>query len=313
MSPFTLPPALSMKAAISSPAYCRLTLGSWLRLMRPRPFGPRALNSLMASGVIGVCFSAERTAVAFADGIDGVEIHRQRGVQRVVGFVGVLDAGNAKIGRIIARVQHDAGDRLLADGRDQVFRERCQFLRNQERIAAAAHVEHPLVVEVEAGLEAVVAAKHLHRQPGRDDLGDRGRDERLRRRSGPTVRCRWRRSPAPMPAEQARRSVSLTSLTPARAGPGSRSKARMSRRDNMAFPATRVIHGLRARSQRFAAHCKQRLRQLFGELRRRHRQVAIVQLAEHEVGARRVALVEFAHHDAARVRPMRRRWRSGTR
>jgi hypothetical protein len=28
--------------------------------MRPRPCGPRARNWLIASGVIGVCFSAER-------------------------------------------------------------------------------------------------------------------------------------------------------------------------------------------------------------------------------------------------------------
>jgi hypothetical protein len=35
--------------------------GSWFRLMRPRPFGPRARNWLIASGVIGVCFSADST------------------------------------------------------------------------------------------------------------------------------------------------------------------------------------------------------------------------------------------------------------
>ena len=50
-----------MKAAISSPAYFRLTSGSWARLMRPRPFGPRARNWLIASGVIGVWGSAELT------------------------------------------------------------------------------------------------------------------------------------------------------------------------------------------------------------------------------------------------------------
>ena len=50
-----------MNAAISSPAYCRLTAGSWLRLMRPLPLGPRSRNWVIASGVIGVCFSAERT------------------------------------------------------------------------------------------------------------------------------------------------------------------------------------------------------------------------------------------------------------
>jgi hypothetical protein len=33
----------------------------WLRLMRPLPLGPRSRNWVIASGVIGVCFSAERT------------------------------------------------------------------------------------------------------------------------------------------------------------------------------------------------------------------------------------------------------------
>ena len=61
--PLTLPPARSMNAAISSPAYFRLTAGFLLRLMRPRPWGPRAWNSLIASGVIGVCCSAERTVL----------------------------------------------------------------------------------------------------------------------------------------------------------------------------------------------------------------------------------------------------------
>jgi len=50
-----------MNAAISSPAYCRLTAGSWLKLMRPFPLGPRSRKRVIASGVIGVCFSAERT------------------------------------------------------------------------------------------------------------------------------------------------------------------------------------------------------------------------------------------------------------
>ena len=50
-----------MKAARSSPAYCRPCVGFWFRLMRPWPFGPRALNWLIASGVSGVCFSAGST------------------------------------------------------------------------------------------------------------------------------------------------------------------------------------------------------------------------------------------------------------
>ena len=57
--PLMLPPARSMNAAISSPAYCRPTGGSRVRLMRLRPWAPRARNWLIASGVIGVCFSAE--------------------------------------------------------------------------------------------------------------------------------------------------------------------------------------------------------------------------------------------------------------
>ena len=58
-------------------------------------------------------------------------------------------------------------------------RELSQFLGDQEGIAAAPHVQHPVVVEVEAGLEAVVAAQDLHRQPCCHDLGDRGRNEGL--------------------------------------------------------------------------------------------------------------------------------------
>jgi hypothetical protein len=37
--------------------------GVRVRLIRPRPWGPRARNWLIASGVIGVCFSAERTVL----------------------------------------------------------------------------------------------------------------------------------------------------------------------------------------------------------------------------------------------------------
>ena len=117
--------------------------------------------------------------LALAHGGDRVEVHRQRRVQRVIRFVGVLDARDAEIGGVVARIEHDAGDRLLADGGDQLLRERRELLGDQEGIAAAAHIQHPLVVQVELGLEAVVAAEHLHRQPCRHDLGDGGRDERL--------------------------------------------------------------------------------------------------------------------------------------
>jgi hypothetical protein len=55
----------------------------------------------MASGVIGVCSSLPH-------GVDRVEVHRERGVQRVVSLIGVLDARDADVGGVIARVEHDA-------------------------------------------------------------------------------------------------------------------------------------------------------------------------------------------------------------
>ena len=116
---------------------------------------------------------------AAADGVDGVEIHRQRRVHRVVGYGVILDARDAEVRGIVAPVNHDARDRRLADLGDEIFRQRRELLRDQERIAAAAHVEHALVIEIEAGLEAVVGAEDLDGQPRGHDLGDRGRDERL--------------------------------------------------------------------------------------------------------------------------------------
>ena len=53
--------------------------------------------------------------VAAAHGVDRVEVHRERGVQRVVGLVAVLDARDADVGGVVARVEHDAAKRLLAD------------------------------------------------------------------------------------------------------------------------------------------------------------------------------------------------------
>ena len=47
----------------------------------------------------------------------------------------------------------------------------------EKGIAAAPHVKHPVLVQVEFGLEAVVAAQDLHRQPRRHDLGDGSRSE----------------------------------------------------------------------------------------------------------------------------------------
>ena len=46
--------------------------------------------------------------LALAHGVDRVEVHRERGVQRVVGLVGVLDARDADVGGVVARVEHDA-------------------------------------------------------------------------------------------------------------------------------------------------------------------------------------------------------------
>ena len=117
--------------------------------------------------------------LALAHGGDRVEVHRERGVQRVIGLIGVLDTRDAEVGGVVARVEHDAGDRLLADRGDQLVRERSQLFGDQKGIAAPAHIELPLGVQVEASLEAVVAAQDLHRQPRRHDLGDGGRDERL--------------------------------------------------------------------------------------------------------------------------------------
>ena len=59
------------------------------------------------------------------------------------------------------------------------LRERRQLLGDQKGIAAAAHVKHPVLVQVEFGLEAVVAAQDLHREPRRHDLGDGSRSEGL--------------------------------------------------------------------------------------------------------------------------------------
>jgi hypothetical protein len=83
---------------------------------------------VIASGVIGGLLLGGTHLVAAAHGGDGVEIHRQRGVHRIIGLVGVLDARDAEVRRVVARVQHDAGDRLLAHRRDQLGRERCELL-----------------------------------------------------------------------------------------------------------------------------------------------------------------------------------------
>ena len=118
-------------------------------------------------------------ARATSHGADRVEIDGQRGIQRIVGFRRVLDAGNSHVGWIIAGVEHDARQRGLADRADQLLCEWRKLLGNQEGIAAAAHIQNPLVIEVEARLEPVVAAERLERQPDGDEFGDGGRNERV--------------------------------------------------------------------------------------------------------------------------------------
>ena len=70
-------------------------------------------------------------------------------------------------------------ERLLADCGDQRRRELSQLFGDQKGIAATANVEHPVAVQVEARLEAVVGAQNLHRQPCGHNLGDGGRHEGL--------------------------------------------------------------------------------------------------------------------------------------
>jgi hypothetical protein len=109
--------------------------------------------------------------------MDGVEVHREGRVQRVVRLAGVLDAWDAKVGRVVARVQHDSAQGLPPGHDNERQREPCQLLGDEEGVAAAANVEHAVVVQVEAGLEAVVGAEDLHREPGGHDLGDGRRHE----------------------------------------------------------------------------------------------------------------------------------------
>ena len=69
--------------------------------------------------------------LALADGVDRVEVHRERGVQRVVGLIGVLDARDTDVGGVVARVEHDAAERLLTDCGDQRRRELSQLFGDQ--------------------------------------------------------------------------------------------------------------------------------------------------------------------------------------
>jgi hypothetical protein len=47
-------------------------------------------------------------SIALPHGMDRVEVHRERGVQRVVGLVGVLDGWDTDVGGVVACVEHDA-------------------------------------------------------------------------------------------------------------------------------------------------------------------------------------------------------------
>ena len=77
--------------------------------------------------------------LALAHGVDRVEVDRERGVQRVVGLVGVLDVRDADVGGVVARVEHDAAQRLLAICGDPLGRELSQLFGNQKGIAAPAN------------------------------------------------------------------------------------------------------------------------------------------------------------------------------
>ena len=167
-----------MKAAISSPAYLqaerRVEAETDAAVPVRRALREEALNR--DRGDRRLLLRGHHLA-AVALRIDRVEIDPQRRIQSVVGRVVILDAGDAQVRRIVAGVDHDSRDRRLADFRHQVGGERPELFRGQVGVAASAHVEHALVVEIEAGLEAIVAAENLHRQPGGDDLGHGSGDE----------------------------------------------------------------------------------------------------------------------------------------
>ena len=220
--PFTLPPALLDERGDQLTgilqAYCGvLAQADAATAVRP----PRAELADGERGDRGLLLGGVDT-VAFAHGVDGVEVHGERGVQRVVGFARVLDARDAEVGRVVARIEHDAGDRLLADRLDELFRERRQLLGDEEGIAASAHVEHAILVQVEFGLEAVVAAKDLHRQPDVTILvteaGTKG------------LSAFWAISSLPFSSTTSTVAdgaiAAIFSLAPARAGAGSRRAGR---------------------------------------------------------------------------------------
>ena len=102
----------------------------------------------------------------------------ERGVEGVVGAAALFNARDAKARRLVAGVDDDAGERLCCTDRLNELRgEQGKLLRDQEGIAAAAHIKHTLCRE-EAGPKAVVLTQYLQREPDGHNLGDGGRDER---------------------------------------------------------------------------------------------------------------------------------------
>src|SRR5271165_1475014 len=100
-----------MKAAISSPAYWRPTVGILAKTDAADPV--RALCAKLSDRERSDRSLLLRGAhlIAAAHSIDSVEIHGQRRIQRIVGHVIIFDARDAEVRRIVACVDHDARDR----------------------------------------------------------------------------------------------------------------------------------------------------------------------------------------------------------
>src|SRR6516162_7443346 len=116
-----------MKAAIHSPAYCRLTVGVLAQAdAAPSVRAPQPELGDRQRGDRGLLLGGA-DLVAAAHGV----------VQRIVGLVRVQNARDAEVRREVARVQHYAGDRLLTGCRNQLGREPRQLLEPPHRTASA--------------------------------------------------------------------------------------------------------------------------------------------------------------------------------
>jgi len=115
--------------------------------------------------------------VAIDDHEDGVEVHRQRRVERVVGVVALGHPRDGDAGLEVRVVQHQPGE-LLATLGQQRRRQQVQLLGDQVGVAVALDVQHPGLVQVEVGREPVVWPQHLHRCQRSGDLEARRGDER---------------------------------------------------------------------------------------------------------------------------------------